>query len=325
MAIEFFTGFEGCGSSNDILTLITSVPSNSISYDATNGFDNSKCIQTGENACFTINCTSGKTKTVGFHIKNITKLADTSAYKSICYFIGPDIRICNYSDYIRVYRGTTLLYTSNTFVPSTITHVEVKVFSDGSAGTVAMKINDVQIFSESSLNTNGADITAIGFGSPNNSSYRDNIYIADDFQGELISVFCKPSADDSVQFTPSTGSDNYALVDDTGQDGDTTYVESSTVGHKDIYEFEDIPSGKTIVAATLVTVARKDDAGTRTLQTLSVQDSTERDAGSEYTLATGYPTATTTAIRTTLATCPDSTAWDNTKFNACKWGFKIAS
>jgi hypothetical protein len=49
--------------------------------------------------------------------------------------------------------------------------------------------------------------------------------------------------------------------------GDASYVESGTVGHKDLYGYQDLTATPAaIVAVQLATVARKDDAGGRSLR-----------------------------------------------------------
>lgn len=324
MALEFFTGFEGCGSHEDARALFDTCDYIA-AYSATGGFDDGKSsLHSGAGYWFQKSCTAAKTKSAGSHIRGANTLDNTHENYAIFRFEGPDIRIFNWSDGIRVYRETTLLGTGSAGLTKGLHHIEAKVFSDASAGTVTVKIDGTTVLDLSGVNTGGSDITTIRWGATS-VLYRDNYYIADDFQGELISVLCKPSSDDSVQFTPSTGSDNYAMIDEVVHDDDTTYVESSTVGHKDIYEYENIPSGYTVVGISLFTMAKKDDAGARVLQPISVQDTTERDIGSAITLTTGYPATTGSANRTTLGVAPDGTAWSNSKFNDCKWGFEVAS
>jgi hypothetical protein len=205
--------------------------------------------------------------------------------------------------------------------------VQVKIFSHATEGTAEVWVNGASLGSATGLNTGGADITSVQFASGGASSTArwDNLYISDEIEGELVSVLCKPSSDDATQFTPSAGTDNYAMVDDTAQDGDTTYVASGTVGHKDLYGYEDVPSGYLVKAASLVTIGRKDDSGTRTLQPLSVQGVTERDVGAEIGLSETYPAGVGAGVLTTLGEAPDGTAWDRAKFNAVKWGFEVAS
>ncbi len=50
-------------------------------------------------------------------------------------------------------------------------------------------------------------------------------------------------------------------------DGDATYIENGTVGHKDLYGYQDLTgTPAAILAVQLATVSRKDDAGSRSLR-----------------------------------------------------------
>lgn len=52
-----------------------------------------------------------------------------------------------------------------------------------------------------------------------------------------------PTAEgDHIDFTPSAGTDNAALVDDVNHDSDTTYVQKATDEHYDLYVFNDTPA-----------------------------------------------------------------------------------
>jgi hypothetical protein len=80
--------------------------------------------------------------------------------------------------------------------------------------------------------------------------------------------WCPASAEGATNdYTPSTGTNNAALVDDNPANDDTDYIESSTVGHIDYVEVSvspAIPAGSTISAVAVVTQDRKTDGGTRT-------------------------------------------------------------
>lgn len=65
--------------------------------------------------------------------------------------------------------------------------------------------------------------------------------------------------DDSVQWSPSTGFDNYALLDDVPPN-DSTYVETETDGHVDRLSLEDIPGVSAVHGITYTVRARKTTA-----------------------------------------------------------------
>ena len=331
MAVEFFTGFEGCGDTGDVLSKFTTT--SSVAYSATGGYANGKCLSfSSDSTSHVINdVTAGKTKVIGFHVVGLgtyTGYTGTLSYSLVKFVAGANvIWVVNTASGVRVYRGSTLISSSATVIASDLTHVAIKVFSDASAGTIELRLNGeatgIVFDNPTGLNTGGSDITSVGIG-PNktNSVKIDNVFFGDDFHGEVYSVLCNPSADSSVQFTPSAGS-NYACIDEDAQNGDTDYVESSTVGHKDLYAFEDVAtSGVVIQVVALTTVARKDDAGGRTLTPIAKQDSTEYDQ-TTVTLATAYPAVNNTASTNVFSAAPDAQAWTPTIFNAMTWGFKV--
>lgn len=73
----------------------------------------------------------------------------------------------------------------------------------------------------------------------------DLIVLDESFPGHLRIYPFKPDADDTQGLTRSAGSDNYALVDEAANDGDTTYVYSSAGRVYDLYNFTVVegPSG----------------------------------------------------------------------------------
>ena len=103
----------------------------------------------------------------------------------------------------------------------------------------------------------------------------DAVYLCDstgsrnnDFLGDLRVVTLRPDADTArTDFTPSAGSSHYALVAEApDDDGDASYLESATVGHQDLYAYQDLTgTSAATLAVQLATVARKDDAGSRSL------------------------------------------------------------
>ena len=62
----------------------------------------------------------------------------------------------------------------------------------------------------------------------------------------------------SEQWTPSAGSDSYAMVDETPHDSDTTYVEGVTSGHRSSFTLPNLdPAGATAFGVQVDTVAKK--------------------------------------------------------------------
>jgi hypothetical protein len=149
------------------------------------------------------------------------------------------------------------------------------------------------------------------------------MFIADDWQGELRSYLLQPASDVAAGFTPLSGTDNFAMVDDTGQDDDLTYVASSTVDTLDLYGYGNIDTHTIIKAVSVVTVAKKMDAGARSIQHVARQDATDYPLD-EFALATAYPATAGTAMAEVLDAAPDASAWTPTILNGISWGFKVS-
>lgn len=131
-------------------------------------------------------------------------------------------------------------------------YMELKVVISNT-GSIQLKVDGVDKGTVSSIDTdflnNGlANRLAIRFSSVGSNSIRthlDDIYVCDDagsinndFLGDTYIKGSFPDADTAdADFTPSAGSDNYAMIDEPEADGDTTYVEASVNGNRDLYDF----------------------------------------------------------------------------------------
>lgn len=111
-------------------------------------------------------------------------------------------------------------------------------------------------------------IATFGFGTPGAATcVRSHIMIAGatgDIIGNPRLGMLKPDGVGNYsQWTPSAGS-NYQNVDDVTPDDDTTYNETITVGHKDSYTMENVPSNVNDITGLAVTVRiTKTDANSR--------------------------------------------------------------
>lgn len=85
-----------------------------------------------------------------------------------------------------------------------------------------------------------------------------------------------PNADESVQFTPSTGTDNWAVVDDIPVNNDTDYNASNNLGDKDLLTCDVLPFVPDYVwCVSQVTTARKTESATQTIQQVVEIESVE--------------------------------------------------
>lgn len=332
--LEWSQGFEGCESDGGVRALFDQY--SRISYSSSNGWDNEKCIRfdsgVGYNPYVAINCVEAKTKCVGCHVRDLnTNDYSTSVTEHLFRFTigGSYIRVFNTTTGIKIYRDSTLIassVTESTLITTNLHHIEFKLFSDASTGTIGFKIDGVSVEfdNDSSLNTGGDDISVCLF-APNgyhaNSVYMDNMFIADDWIGELKHLKREAISDVSVDFTPSSGSDNYAMIET--DNGDTDYNSSDTVGHKDLFEHEVLPSGIDVLAVTQHIVGRKDDVGTRAIQLTAREDSTDYD-GDEFTLAADYPSLATEGQYQIHTTTPAGAALSKATVDPVYWGYEVS-
>jgi len=186
------------------------------------------------------------------------------------------------------YRNTVLLEQSAPRVlrGNSWHRIEVMYFCDN-AGSYEVRVNGDTVLSASGVDTdnNGSgECDTIVFRAGFYSSLLGDIYLADDtagqdFMGELKVETLRPSADTAqADWTPSTGGDNYAMVDNEYSD-DTTYVEGALTGDKDLYDFGNlvnIDSG--IVAIQVSTVAMVTAASALDMIPVLKSGATEQDA-----------------------------------------------
>jgi hypothetical protein len=174
-----------------------------------------------------------------------------------------------------------------------------------SGGVVQVRLDGAQVLSVTgdTCNAGTAEIATVRFSNHFVASGTrhllrlDDVYLCDtagsrnnDFLGDIRVVTLQPNADTAqADFTPSTGSVHCSLVAEApDDDGDTSYVESGTVGHKDLYGYQDLTATPAaIMAVQLATVARKDDAGNRSLRAVIKSGATTAD-GATRVLGTTY-------------------------------------
>lgn len=130
--------------------------------------------------------------------------------------------------------------------------------------------------------------------------YLDDLYVCDqtaatygpsndDILGDVrvVEVIASSGDGTNAQFTPSTGTDNGAMVDESTPDGVTTYNASSTAGHIDTYNFPALSVTGTVLGVQLSLYCAKSDSGTRTLAAVARPASTNK-IGTEQTPTTSF-------------------------------------
>ena len=231
----------------------------------------------------------------------------------------------------------TVLATSSKIVFDGLWHyVEFAITINSSTGSSVCNVDGVQQWNVSSVNTraggssnNYANNFYFYATTTNVNVYVDNLVIMDGtgstfnaFQGEMRVAAVLPNAAGTYSnWTASAGS-NYACVNQNapGDDGDTTYVSSSTTSQLDSYNFTDVSAGSVLsVLATII--ARKDDVSSRTISITARESGTDYVGSNVGTLTASYQPFT----QRWDTNDPAGSAWTLSNFNSCEFGIKMVS
>jgi hypothetical protein len=222
--------------------------------------------------------------------------------------------------------NTQLAYGTTPVFANTWIYVEIKVVVSATVGTVELRLNGA---STSELSASGVNTGALAIDNicmvGDASMYVDDIYAVDPatgssptntWLGEVRVATLAPNGNGT--YTAWTNA--YTDWDDiTSADDDTTYVSSSTPGDRETSTLTDLSAAtSTVFAVQTNLVARKDDAGTRTIAPVVVIGGTPYDGTTTAALSSSYLDYTQLYDR--LA--PDGNVWDVTKVNAMETGVK---
>lgn len=215
-------------------------------------------------------------------------------------------------------------------VGNTWFHLAGKIVIDNTVGSVELRINGS---ATPDINLSGIDTQATSNAYTNqmmllgnNATFAfDDWVIADDtgaqaFLGDYdIYTIFPDGAGASAQFTPLSGS-NWQNVDENPHDGDTSYNESQTVGHKDRFTMGNVPTDTdTIYAVQVGAFAKKTDVASRELNVLAYDGTTE-GAGSDTALSTSYAW-----VMGLFEDHPSgAAAWTESEVNSMEAGYEVA-
>jgi hypothetical protein len=201
------------------------------------------------------------------------------------------------------YEGTLLAETAQDVISAEAwRHVESEITFDASAGTAKVWIEGALVLDASALNTGATACGQVAFVSnvdgtnARTTTYFKDIFIRDD-QGTVnngqigsCSVYLlKPNADVSSGWTPSSGTEDFSLLDDSPP-VDTDYISADdSPPAPSIMNFENLPAD-IIAVRGLVTVARalKTDGGDGSLQVSLSPNGTDWDTGADNPVTTTY-------------------------------------
>ena len=355
--VEFFTGFEGMGTTADLYTLFESIGTGNSwepHLDLTNGYDDSKCLHMqayflGLHGCsITKEVISDTIKVVGFHCK-ILQYGDYLGNGYVLKFNGPEISVWSVGGGTGIYvkdETGTLENSGGIGIPHTMSHLEVKVVCSSTNGYVGVKLNGILVIDYNGPTSNNP-VTSISIGCPvaatsvGQHAYIDNLFIADDWVGECRTALKLPMQDVIAEFEPSNvAAYNYEMVDDEGgHDSDSTYNETDESA-MDLFEFQDLDENVIVRAVNLVAVARKTDVSEYPVMLRFLghdgdltADSTDSSGilyneyldemyyGNEWPLDTVYPQALNAGYYQCFAQAPNGSAWTRDIFNEYLWGY----
>jgi hypothetical protein len=157
--------------------------------------------------------------------------------------------------------GSALIATSPQIFTSNMgwVYFEVKVRIHDTLGTIEFKFDGTSVWSETSLDTRDStdiywDSVGWALSSIASSTYLDDVYVLDgsgtinnDYLGDTIVETINPSSDgDSSTWTPSSGTNHSALVDEaqamTDTLAETDYITGDATGEKDLFQYENLAS-----------------------------------------------------------------------------------
>lgn len=224
-------------------------------------------------------------------------------------------------------------YTSNLICESSAgvavqdawNYYEIELTRHASAGEINIYMNGTLVANASSANTGATAIGMIGIAGDRDNKDYDDFYVVDEATalGEMRCEIVRPVTPDTADadFTPSAGSDNYAMVDETIVDDDTTYNSSSTPGDIDLFDLSNLSNTPLSIAAVKpILIARKDNSTTRTARYKMVNGSTTTD-GETTALSTSY-----SSISGIYETNPDTdAAWAASDINSMQLGYEVVA
>lgn len=228
--------------------------------------------------------------------------------------------------------GTTLNTSTDQWIfTSTWVYVEVEASINDTTGTANVYVNDNQVctFTGDTRNGSTASVNEVFLTTRFDSSLNganvnmdiDDIYVITGTTrlGPSKIETIRANGNASVTWTPLSG-DNWANVDETLVDGDTTYVYSNTLGQQDLYDLGALSTTPATVHAVQVSsFARKTDAGSRAINN-TVKSGATTSQGSNYNLSSSYG-----KYERLLDVDPDSSGnWTATLVNALQVGPRVA-
>ena len=234
---------------------------------------------------------------------------------------------------LSIYRGGgVLLATSDNPLPiATWSYVEFKATIDNTVGAYELRVNGLPWLTASGIDTQNsanafANYVCLGITGANDANvYYDDFYLCDtsgaannDFLGDVRIDVLIPNGPGTYQdWTPSTGTNHAALVDETSPNT-TDYLTGETPGAKETLTLGDLPVQGSVVAVQVCNYLAKADSGSAKARNL-IRSGTTDAYGPEAALSTSY-VYNLSVHETDPAT---GAAWSTTAVNALEVGVEV--
>jgi hypothetical protein len=214
--------------------------------------------------------------------------------------------------------GTTLATSSASIDASSWNYIEVKLkcASAGNGGYVKVAVNgnhnalfidySGDTYNPSAIDTNIGSVVffgrvVAGLSSPGatTATYNfDDIYICDtlggvnnDMLGDVVieAIFPDGAGGNTDWVTDDASPDNYAHVNEHAPDGDTTYVETRTIGDKDSYPFDDMIAANVAIPGIQISYyCIKTDSGGALYKVVQREAGVDHNSTQEESVPTSY-------------------------------------
>lgn len=236
---------------------------------------------------------------------------DSSGNQSLYAATGPNIIFPNVWQYVEV------KYKPGSYIIVRVDGATVLSVGGGANPSCPALINMVDFFA-------GTDEASLSGG----TKWYDDLYICDttgalfnDFCGDVVIHGLTPNGDAGPnEFAPFGGGlQNYTCVDDIPPDEDLSYLYSNTLGQKDMFTVDALPSNIIDVLAVSVNArVKKDAAGTSNIK-LNCKYGDDEVSSEAMTLTTQYVNKFHI-----FETAPDGGSWNKIKATNMRIGMEIA-
>ena len=230
--------------------------------------------------------------------------------------------------------GGTSLGTGQTLVAGTVYYLEIDATVDDTVGAFATWVDgtaDIALTNQDTRQAGTPDIDAVLWRGPSGGAAFADMYVVDPAAsgratryGAAIRVDSRLAiaAGSKADFAPNTGS-GYQAIDDDGQDGDTTYVQTQNTGARDLFLVTQMNHNpQSAYAVQVNVVAKKVDTTSRSIKPVVRSPSGTVVPGATLALTTSY--AATSTVYESGGAYDDSGAWTQQGFNSRQFGYETA-